>query len=147
MLYNKTVMKKTGFSPRFYRSFAAWSFWRRVKLAGWVGEIKKSSHKIKIFLLVYLLFSSVLLSGFSIFLARFYQSLKKEREKEIARLVYWQDVIKKHPNFPSAYYNGALHAFLLKDKKQAVELLNKAIFLDPNFEAAEKLLDDISSSD
>ncbi len=52
-------------------------------------------------------------------------------------LVYWQDIVEKHPHFPIAYYEVALYSAQLENKEKAIESLQKALLIDPNFFQAE----------
>lgn len=52
---------------------------------------------------------------------------------------YWADVVKAHPNITDAYYNAGLYAAQLGNRQKAIEYLDKALKLDPNFVKAQEL--------
>lgn len=57
----------------------------------------------------------------------------------VAEFDYWEDVVKRHPNFPDAYYNAALYAGMLNQKERSAALLDRALTLDPDFKEAMEL--------
>lgn len=108
----------------------------------WVNrkDIGKSlEHYFSLYLVVLFIFLLML----SIGLYRTLETVREKYKQEQERLSYWQDVVKKHPHYPDGYYEAGLVAGGLKEKKQAVEYLNKAIELDPSFEKAKKLRENI----
>lgn len=72
-------------------------------------------------------------------LINIYNQVRNERIHAINRLTYWNKVIENHSNFPDAYYQAAVYSYSLGDTKRAGELLDKALFLDPQFKDAMEL--------
>lgn len=91
-------------------------------------------------LLNYLTLFLIILSAFLLFFLGMvylsYTEAQQERRMAQDNLSYWQDVVKKHPNFTDGYYNAGLYAAELKDYKTSVEFLDRAIALDPQFKKA-----------
>lgn len=54
-------------------------------------------------------------------------------------LNYWEDVVRKHPNFPDGFYNAAVYAAKVRETEKALIYLDKAIRLDPTFTKAMEL--------
>lgn len=81
-------------------------------------------------LLAYLLFQ---LSGN-------YVAVVKEKAGKEQALSYWENVLSKSPNLPDAYYKAAVYALSLNQKEKARGYIEKALFLDPEFEEAKALL-------
>ncbi len=72
----------------------------------------------------------------------------KDRHDSAERdLAYWEVISKQHPNFPDGYYNAALYAAMLGQKEKSVDLLERAIALDPEFEEAKELSQQIVNSE
>lgn len=91
------------------------------------------------YLLTALLLLFLLLSWQLYDLINTYTQTKNERAYAINRLTYWNKVIENHANFPDAYYQAAAYSYSLGDTKRAGELLDKALFLDPEFKDAMEL--------
>lgn len=71
-----------------------------------------------------------------------YMNLQEMTEKRSSiknNLSYWEEIIGKHPNVPDSYYNAAIYAATLSEKQKALEFLDKALYLDPDFEEAKRL--------
>ena len=68
-----------------------------------------------------------------------YFAAQEARSRAIDTLSYWEDVIRTHPNFPDGYYNAGYYSSIMGENKRAVELLDKAIALDPSFDKAKLL--------
>lgn len=68
-----------------------------------------------------------------------YSGEKSEIDSRFQKLVYWEDVITKHPQFPAAYYEAAVYAAQLKQTEKALNFVQKALQIDPNFFEAEVL--------
>lgn len=56
-------------------------------------------------------------------------------------LATWERVVEKHPTYPQAYYEAALHAARLNDTEKANEYVSKALLLNSNYEPAKQLQD------
>lgn len=69
---------------------------------------------------------------------------EKEQYGELEqKFSYWNSVIIKHPQFPTAYYEAAVYAHSLGEREQALKLLQQALIIDPNFSQAESLMQTI----
>lgn len=64
---------------------------------------------------------------------------KTEKERVEQSLSYWEDAVKKHPNYVDGYYNAAVYALKLNEKAKAGEYLEKALYYDPLFQKALEL--------
>jgi tetratricopeptide (TPR) repeat protein len=72
--------------------------------------------------------------------------IEESRNKEIEeKYEYWVSVIKKHPQFPVAYYEAAIYSIHLGKENEARVLLQQALILDPNFKQAEILAQEIEN--
>ncbi len=83
------------------------------------------------------------LAAVGTYLTSVYLEIKEERRVELTALSTWEQLIKKHPTYPQAYYGAAVHALRLGDPTRAAEYLQKAISIDSKFEAAKKLKNEI----
>ena len=98
------------------------------------------------YLLVLLAAEVVLFIGLAVlgaYLTSVYLKIKEERRVELTAFSTWEQLIKKHPTYPQAYYGAALHALRLGDSIRATEYLQKALSIDSGFEAAKKLKSEI----
>lgn len=97
------------------------------------------------FLIFFTLTLSIFLSLFVALTYLNYFEVKKEHDMALGNFRYWEQVIETHPNFTDGYYNAALYAGRLGQKEKAIELINKALVLDPMFSEAEKLKEEIKT--
>lgn len=104
---------------------------------------KKFQTKLIQFAFVYLSIVILALSYITMNLFKTYQAAKSQREQEDKQLQYWEDVLRKQPNYPDAYYKAALNAARLGEANKAFEYVDKALFYDPNFKEAEKLKEEL----
>lgn len=107
-------------------------------------KVKKIKKSLFLLLGIYL----ILISSFSFWYASALystnKSMKQQKLKEQRNLLYWEQVIAKHPNYPDAFYNAAYYAARLSQKEKAIEYVQKALYFDPNFRLAEDLKGEIS---
>lgn len=89
------------------------------------------------FLFLLLLF--FLLSYLLINLYDAYTKTISSHNQSVEKLSYWENILKKHPNYVDVYYSAALEAIKLKENNKAVDFLEKALFYDPLFKEAEEL--------
>lgn len=68
-----------------------------------------------------------------------YTQVFGQRERILEKLTYWEEVVRKYPNYPDGYYNAAIFAYVLKDKEKARVYVEKAIKLDSGFKQAKQL--------
>lgn len=109
------------------------------KLFVWPGVSKKQLEgRLLGFFLIYFILFLVVLGAYLLELQTEYKRVVVERKKELANLAYWEEIVKKHPNFPDAYYNAAVHSARLNDRQQAYFYLEKALELDPTFQKAQE---------
>ena len=91
---------------------------------------------------LFLLFLSVLLIFLSILagIAYIVQVAAKGVRAEITdNFNYWRRIAEKHPNSPDAFYEAGFYAAELGDKSKAQKFLDEALRLDPSFEKAKRL--------
>lgn len=95
----------------------------------------KKSLKLTLLLTSFLLF--LFLSVFSYSLYRIYNDVVQKRVDVQNRAFYWENILKRHPEYPDAYYLLAWNLYILNEKDKAFVLLNQALVLDPNFKQAQ----------
>jgi len=74
------------------------------------------------------------------------KDLNNEKFKVLREVSFWENETKVRPNFRDGYMQLAILNFQLKNFTVARQELDKALFLDPNFEKGrelERLLDSI----
>ncbi len=59
--------------------------------------------------------------------------LKEKHANTVGELVYWEGVVRDHPNFPDALYNAAIFSYQIGDDGKAIKYVDRAIKLDPDF--------------
>ncbi|MGE5041661.1 MAG: hypothetical protein ACM3IJ_02050 [Candidatus Levyibacteriota bacterium] len=101
---------------------------------------RKTFSKVLIFLELFLF---CFLASISLYLFIFYQQIQRTRAEEVKSLASWEKLIHKYPNYPEVYFEGAVYAARLKDNQKAMEYLNKALLLNPNYQEAKKLQEDL----
>lgn len=74
-----------------------------------------------------------------------YQVLQEEQASIKSELLYWENAMVTVPNSPDIYFQAGVAAFQLGDKDLAAQYINKAIELDPDFQAAQQLQEKISN--
>lgn len=94
-------------------------------------------------MLLSLFFLFFILSSLLFYLASNYITLKKERERELASLASWENLMQKFPNYPEVYYQAGLHAGKLKENQKAEEYLQKAISLNPGMKKVDDLIKEL----
>ena len=92
--------------------------------------------RFTIFILVSLSVILVFYLGFSYLQ---YAQINENRKRIVDSLLYWENVVGEHPNLTDGYYNAAVFAAELGDKGKAIKYLDKAIELDPSFDKAKLL--------
>ncbi len=91
------------------------------------------------FLLLFLVLLSIFSLISAILLYYSYGELRKNYREAVNNLDYWEKVVMDYPAFPDGYYNAAIFAGTLDQKQKALEYLDKALKLDPDFEDAKEL--------
>lgn len=128
----KTVKGKTVL-PHNSRKIPAISFgfscFKRLKL--------NSSVKKGVFF--GLLMFSITLFGLNLFMFYRYQELKINRVEHLKSLSALEKLINSYPASSQTYYTAAIEAARLKDQGKALYFLDKALFLNPNLNAAKEL--------
>ena len=97
------------------------------------------------FLLLFLvlLFIFSLISAMLLYYS--YGELRKNHRETVNSLDYWEKVVMNYPAFPDGYYNAAIFAGMLGEKQKALNYLDKALKLDPDFEDAKELASQLVS--
>ncbi|MBI2032276.1 MAG: hypothetical protein HYT09_01380 [Candidatus Levybacteria bacterium] len=67
----------------------------------------------------------------------------EKKEKLIEERIFWENVVKKYPDYRDGYFNLAILEYRLQDFNKTEEYLNKALRLDPNFDEARRLKEEI----
>lgn len=67
------------------------------------------------------------------------QKVEQERQKLIAKVNFWESIASQYKDYRDAYFQLAVLEYQLKNFDQSKSHLQKALGIDPNFEAARKL--------
>ena len=67
------------------------------------------------------------------------QKVQVEREKLTSEINIWKSFSQKYPNYKEVYFQMAVREFELGDFSQSETYLQKALFIDPNYQEALKL--------
>jgi cytochrome c-type biogenesis protein CcmH/NrfG len=73
-----------------------------------------------------------------------YLSLLSQRQTFQAQQMYWQGVVKSHPDYRDGYMMLAALSYKLREKQQAQKAISKALELDPNNIDARALAEKIA---
>lgn len=109
-------------------------------------KIKNLQKHSKRYLLVFLASSFFILSLYAVFSYMEYASLKEQWLRTFDSLSYWEEIATKQGNSPDAYYQAGFYAAQLRDNKKAIIYLEKALMLDPGFERAQKLAQQLTKT-
>jgi len=90
-------------------------------------------------LLVYSMLLTVFLSILLFYIWDQYEQYIQQKHVLTERLLYWEEVIETHANYPDAYFNAAVYAYRLKEKEKAYTYIEKSLVLDPLFLEAKQL--------
>lgn len=103
----------------------------------------------KILLVLKQIFLSALIVGLLIFILVFlyisytnFEKLSKISAEKLdleAKVKVWEDITKKYPGHKEAYFQTGLIYYRLKNYESAKIYVDKAIFVDPDYEDAKKL--------
>lgn len=92
-----------------------------------------------LFLLASFLFLVVVLS-IGTFLHLEKQNILKTKHEEVASKVeFWQEIIRKYPNYRDAYFSLALLEYQRGNIEKAKVYLQESLTLDPNFKEGRTL--------
>jgi tetratricopeptide (TPR) repeat protein len=97
------------------------------------------SSELKKFLIIAFSLCALVFLLTLVFLVAVYKTIQQQREYLLKKASYWQRVTEKYPNFPDAFYETARYYFALGEKEKAFDFAEKALFLDPQFSAAQSL--------
>ena len=104
----------------------------------WVKKPLLKSNLYSYFAL-FLLLAGIFLTITAYILAAKYNAVRQKREFLLDELTKWERVATVHPNYPDAYFEAAYFAYEVRDRKKALNYVSKALILDPEFSAAQKL--------
>ena len=102
-------------------------------------EWKNAKTHILGYSIVFLTVSFVVLAVYAAFLYSDYLNAKEQWLKTSDNLAYWEEVAVKQENSPDAYFEAALYAAKLGNNQKALLYIDKALELDPGFEKAREL--------
>lgn len=110
------------------------------------------SHYIRILknMTVIFTFASLLVFGFFLFFDLYlnyvnFSRLSLERQKLISEVNTWESFSQKYPNYKEVYFQIAVREFELGDYQSSIKYLQKALFIDPNYQDALKLKKELES--
>ncbi|OGH39332.1 MAG: hypothetical protein A2905_05585 [Candidatus Levybacteria bacterium RIFCSPLOWO2_01_FULL_36_10] len=129
----------TALLPKHFREIRIRQF--LISLEKPFSSLKKPL-KISILVISFFLFIFLTLSSYS--LLRIYSDVREKREERENHAFAWENILKRHPEYPDGYYVLAWDLYTLGDKRSAVFLLDKALLLDPNFKQAKELRDELT---
>ncbi len=107
-----------------------------------ITEILPQTKKLRIivafkfFEMVFLLFSLLLFAILSIIVVLLYkknETMVKKRLEAQEKLIYWEKMTKKYPSFAKSYYMAAIYSMDFNKNQKAIDYLDKAIEIDPDF--------------
>ena len=108
-----------------------------------IAKLALARQGLAIFIITFLLSLSATLGYLLVQTMKEYQAEQAQKAKVETKFSYWQYVVEHNPKFPPGYYQAAIYALRLGKKEKAIQWLDKAIELDPNFNEAERLLEKI----
>lgn len=120
------------------------SFFTKKSLAAKSSVKSMLEHEFTLFTLIFLGICFIFLATVATFLALNYQNVASEHLAAENNYLYWNEVAKKQGNSPDAYYQAGIYAYELGKNKDAYDLLQKALDLDPGFKKAKILLRKLS---
>jgi tetratricopeptide (TPR) repeat protein len=94
-------------------------------------------------LLIYSMIATTLLGVLLFYIWDMYEQVNQEKLVLERDLLYWEEVITAHENYPDAYFNAAVYAYRLKNKEKAYKYIEKSLLLDPLFVDAKVLREKI----
>lgn len=133
LLPNKQLKDLKNINKKFKKMWTGASV-KKIRL-----YFKNSNKPLNNIILIFLVFSALFLSVLAYGFNQLYLELKEQRNEGLKHATYWEDVVKKHPNYPDAYYQAAWYFYTLGYKKKAYTLLEKALFMNPDFREAKEL--------
>ncbi len=103
--------------------------------------IKASSlaYHLRNFLLAVLILFALFQLQLLVILTNGYGNALAIHENKAKKYEYWKSVISQFPNVPDILYNTSLSAFNAGYKLEALDYVEKALRIDPLFEDAVKL--------
>lgn len=122
--------------PNIYRSFTEW--FRKTKQE---QEKLLKIFKLQSLVTVYIL-TVFLLLIFSVHLLISLQKQKEvnfEKEKIQSQIKLWEGISEKFQGYKEAYYQLALLNYKIGEIEKAKYYVDKALYLDPNFDKARNL--------
>ncbi len=100
---------------------------------------------LRAFLTLVLLTLSIALIPLLVFLNHKYSLAKKNHDQKLNEYYYWNSVVLQYPNIPDVLYDSALSAYNAGKTEEAMGYIEKALQIDPLFEKAVILKDEIKS--
>lgn len=128
----KAPKKSPSIYRRFTDKFRKFDKKRSKLLKKLKLQLVVSIYVITIFLILY--FSFDLLQNF-----QRQKEINFQREKIESQIKLWQDISNKFMNYKEAYFKLATLEYELGDADKAKFYLDKALYIDPNFEKAREL--------
>lgn len=105
-----------------------------------VAWINASEKHLAFFMMIYLFTIGMIFFYLSSIVLGQYKKIKEEKRYVQSKFEYWQGVVRKHPDYPDAFYEVSLYSLKLGDKETAKLYLERALTLDPHFKIAKDLL-------
>lgn len=102
-------------------------------------RVKDLKKHLKRYVLLYLVILFVISALYAVISYINYETMKSDRLYAQDSFNYWQEVAASQSNSPDAHFQAGYYAFLMGDSNLAVIYLSKAIELDPGFEKAKAL--------
>lgn len=102
-------------------------------------RVKDLKRYLKRYILLYLVILFVITTLYAAISYINYETMKSDRQYAQDSFNYWQEVAASQSNSPDAYFQAGYYAYLMGDSNLAVIYLSKAIELDPGFDKAKAL--------
>lgn len=100
---------------------------------------------VRNFLVVFLIILIGVLLQTLVFVNGRYNQVRAEFYDRQEEYRYWTNVVQQYPTVPDVLYNASLSALRVGDKDEALGFIKKAINIDPLFEKAYLLQNEISN--
>lgn len=106
-------------------------------------KVKYLAYYLRNFLLIVFIILALFQLQVLVFLTNGYGEALAIHESKTKKYEYWKSVINQFPNIPDVLYNASLSAFNAGQKLDALDYVEKALRIDPLFEDAVKLKNEI----
>lgn len=111
-----------------------------------VSKLSILGRHITVYFIVVLVSCAAFLLVVASYLLFTYEGARRDWLATRDNFLYWQEVAILQKNSPDAYYQAGFYAVKLGNKREGYIYLQKAVDLDPGFEAAKTLLQQLTKT-